>query len=58
MTQTMRQLAKFAIDIRETDFVLRLTDDTGEVSEFATSVEQLDLVIDAFNDLIASGDQD
>jgi hypothetical protein len=54
----MRQLAKFAIDIRETDFVLRLTDDTGEVSEFATSVEQLDLVIDAFNDLIASGDQD
>jgi competence protein ComGF len=58
MSQTMKQLSKFAIDIRETDFVLRLTDDTGDVSEFATSVEQLDQVIDALNDLMASGDDD
>jgi len=49
----MRQLANFAIEIRETDFVLRLTDDNGEVSEFASSVEQLDLMIDVFNDLMA-----
>jgi len=54
----MKQLSKFAIDIRETDFVLRLTDDTGDVSEFAASVEQLDQVIDALNDLMASGDDD
>jgi hypothetical protein len=56
MSQTMRQLIKFAIDVRETDFVLRLTDDAGDVSEFGASVEQLDLVIDAFNDLMGSGD--
>jgi hypothetical protein len=49
----MRQLAEFALEVRETDFVLRLTDDSGEVVEFASSAEQLDLVIDAFNDLLA-----
>ncbi|WP_293371569.1 hypothetical protein [Phenylobacterium sp.] len=49
----MKQLSKFAIEVRETDFVLRLTDDEGEVVEFATSADQLDLVIDAFNDLMA-----
>ncbi|MGH6911302.1 MAG: hypothetical protein ACREE0_11690 [Phenylobacterium sp.] len=53
----MRQLAKFAIDVRETDFVLRLTDDSGEVSEFSASVEQMDLVIDALNDLMAGEDE-
>ncbi len=52
----MKQLAKFAIEIRETDFVLRLTDDEGEVVEFASSAEQLDLVIDAFNDLMAEAE--
>ena len=53
----MRQLAKFALEVRETDFVLRLTDDAGDVMEFASSAEQLDLVIDAFNDLLA-GEED
>ncbi len=54
----MKQLAKFTIDIRENDFVLRLVDEDGEVTEFATSVDQLDQVIDAFNDLVASGEEE
>jgi hypothetical protein len=54
----MRQLSKFAIDVRETDFILRLTDQTGDVTDFVASVEQLDLVIDALNDLMASGDDE
>ena len=54
MSAAMRQLTKFAIDVRETDFILRLTDDEGEVTEFAASVDQLDQVIDAFNDLMAA----
>ena len=54
----MRHLASFAIEVRETDFVLRLTDDTGEVAEFASSVEQLDQVIDVINDLMTEGDED
>ena len=54
----MKQLAKFAIKVRETDFVLRLTDDDGEVAEFASSAEQLDLAIDAFNDLMAEAEND
>ncbi len=54
----MKQLAKFAIEIRETDFVLRLTDDDGEVVEFASSAEVLDQVIDAFNDLMAEAEED
>jgi hypothetical protein len=57
MSQPVKNLAKFAIDVRETDFILRLTDDDGEVSEFATSVDQLDQVIDALNDLMAGEDE-
>ena len=57
MSTPTRQLAKFAIDVRETDFMLRLTDDNGDVSEFATSVDQLDQVIDALNDLMAGEDE-
>ena len=54
----MKQLTKFTIDIRENDFLLRLVDDEGGVTEFATSVDQLDQVIDAINDLVASGDDE
>ncbi|HLZ74742.1 hypothetical protein [Phenylobacterium sp.] len=48
----MKQLAKFSIEVRANDFVLRLTDDDGDVVEFATSAEQLDEVIGVFNDLM------
>ena len=48
----MKQLAKFAIEVRANDFVLRLTDDDGEVVEFASSAEQLDEMIGVFNDLM------
>lgn len=48
----MKQLAKFEIEVRANDFVLRLVDDEGEVTELASSAEQLDLVIGAFNDLM------
>ncbi len=54
----MKQLANFMIEVRETDFVLRLTDDSGEVTEFASSVEQLDQVIEAFNDLMVEVDEE
>ena len=54
----MKQLAKFAIEVRTNDFVLRLTDGDGEVTEFASSAEQLDEVIDAFNDLMADAEVD
>jgi len=54
----MKQLAKFAIEVRANDFVLRLTDDDGDVVEFSSSAEQLDQVIDAFNDLMAEAEED
>jgi hypothetical protein len=54
----MKQLTKFAIEVRANDFVLRLTDDEGEVAEFASSAEQLDQVIDAFNDLMEEAEGD
>jgi polyribonucleotide nucleotidyltransferase len=54
----MKQLTNFTIEIRETDFVLRLTDEDGEVVEFASSAEQLDRAIDAFNDLMAEAEED
>lgn len=54
----MRQLTKFAIEVRTNDFVLRLTDEDGEVVEFASSVEVLDQAIDAFNDLMADAEPD
>jgi hypothetical protein len=52
----MKQLAKFAIEVRTNDFVLRLTNDDGEVVEFASSADQLDQMIDAFNDLMAEAE--
>lgn len=54
----MKQLAKFAIEVRTNDFVLRLTDDDGEVVEFASSADQLDQVIDAFNELMHEAEDD
>lgn len=54
----MKQLSKFTLEVRETDFVLRLTDDDGDVVEFASSADQLDQVIDAFNDLMAEAVDD
>ncbi|MFL5295773.1 MAG: hypothetical protein ACJ798_05255 [Phenylobacterium sp.] len=52
----MRQLAGFNISARETDFLLRLEDETGEAVEFAASPEQLDLMIDALDDLLSEDD--
>jgi hypothetical protein len=54
----MRQLAKFAISIRDEDFVLHLEDDAGEKMDFAASPEQLDAVIDALDELLAEAEED
>ncbi len=54
----MKQLTKFAIEVRMNDFVLQLTDADGEVVEFATAVEQLDQVIEVLNDLMDEADAD
>ena len=35
----MRQLTRFSISVRETDFVLHLEDDSGEKMDFAASPE-------------------
>lgn len=53
----MRQLAGFDISIRDTDFLLRLEDDAGETVEFACSPEQLDLMIDALDELLSEDDE-
>jgi hypothetical protein len=53
----MRQLAGFNISARETDFLLRLEDEAGEAVEFAASPEQLDLMIDALDDLLSEDDE-
>lgn len=52
----MRQLAQFNISVRETDFLIEITDDAGQVTELSASADQLDLVIDALNDLVGEGD--
>ncbi len=54
----MKQLTKFTIDIRATDFVIRLVDDEGDVTEFATSADQLEQIIDTLDDLVLSGEED
>jgi hypothetical protein len=54
----MRQLARFAISVREEDFVLHLEDDSGETLEFAASPEQLDAVIDALDDLLSENEEE
>jgi hypothetical protein len=52
----MRQLSGFDISARETDFLLRFEDEAGEAIEFACSPEQLDLMIDALDDLLSDDD--
>lgn len=52
----MRHLAKFSISVREEDFVLQLVDEAGQAYDFATSPEQLDLVIDALDELLSEDD--
>ncbi|WP_041373451.1 hypothetical protein [Phenylobacterium zucineum] len=54
----MRQLTKFAISVREEDFVLHLEADGGETIEFATSPEQLDAIIDALDELLSEVEED
>lgn len=54
----MRQLAKFSISVREEDFVLHLEDDAGEAVDYAASPEQLDAVIDAFDELLSESEDD
>jgi len=52
----MRQLVGFDIAVRETDFLLRFEDEAGEGVEFACSPEQLDLMIDALDQLLSQDD--
>jgi hypothetical protein len=52
----MRQLAGFDISVRDTDFLLRLEDEAGAAVEFACSPEQLDLIIDALDELLSEDD--
>jgi hypothetical protein len=53
----MRQLTGFTISPRETDVVLHLKDDAGAVWDFSAGAEQLELVIEALEELI-SEDED
>lgn len=48
----MRQLAGFNISVRDTDFLLEIIDDTGQVTELSASAEQLELVIEALDELL------
>lgn len=54
----MKQLAKFAISVREEDFVLHLEDETGETVEYSATPEQLDAVIDALDELLSEGEEE
>lgn len=54
----MRQLTRFAIDVRDEDFLLILEDDSGQKHEFAASPEQLDAVIDALDELLSEHEEE
>lgn len=54
----MKQLTRFAIDVRDEDFLLTLEDDSGEKHEFAASPEQLDAVIDALDELLSENEEE
>ncbi|WP_334162995.1 hypothetical protein [Phenylobacterium sp.] len=54
----MKQLTRFAIDVRDEDFLLTLEDDSGGKHEFAASPEQLDAVIDALDELLSENEEE
>ena len=54
----MQQLAKFAIEVREEDFVLTLEDEAGKATQYSATPEQLDAVIDALDELLSEGEEE
>ena len=54
----MQQLAKFAIEVRETDFVLTLEDEAGQATQYSATPEQLDAVIDALDELLSEDEEE
>jgi hypothetical protein len=55
---TMNQLAKFAIEVRDEDFVLHLEDQNGHSTQYSATPEQLDAVIDALDELLSEGEEE
>ncbi|WP_137864842.1 MULTISPECIES: hypothetical protein [unclassified Sphingomonas] len=54
-----RTLAQFSITPdSDGDYTLHLEDDDGETLEFTASFEQLDLIVEAIEDVIDSDEED
>jgi hypothetical protein len=53
----MRQLTRFSISPRDEDFVLRIEDSAGETLEFSATPDQLDVVIDALDEMLAANEE-
>ncbi|MDQ4060784.1 MAG: hypothetical protein M3145_06720 [Pseudomonadota bacterium] len=51
-----RKLGKFSISPADDGFTLHIEDDKGEVLDVAASEEQLELIADTIDDLLAEDD--
>jgi hypothetical protein len=53
----MRQLARFSISTRDEDFVLHIEDAAGEKLDFYATPDQLDVVVEALDEMLAANEQ-
>ena len=54
----MRQIARFAISVRDEDFVIHLEDEAGEKTDFSASPDQLDAIIGALDEMLADNEEE
>jgi hypothetical protein len=53
---TTKTLSRFGIETKGEGFSLHIEDDAGEVIEFDATAEQIDLIVEALDDLLDEDD--
>ena len=51
-----KKLAKFAVTEADQGFNLRIEDEAGHVLELSATREQIDIIVDALDDLLEEGE--
>lgn len=56
MATTRKTLSRFSVESRGESYFLHIEDDAGESIEFEATPEQIDLIIDALDELLSEDD--
>lgn len=56
MAANRKTLSRFSVQRRDDSFLLHIEDDAGETIEFEATADQVDLIIDTLDELLAEDD--